>query len=262
MRVKREASISTFAFCPLPFAFLLMSSIYLMRHGQAGLRANYDALSELGRRQASLLGRYLASQGVAFRAAFAGALVRQQATAAEVCCAYGEAGLAFPEIETDHCWNEFDLDGVYADLAPQLAAASEEFRREHEDMLRRIAGSEAAVHREWTRCDTLVMRAWIEGRLPCRAESYTAFQERVLRAAERLQSFSSGEAVAVFTSATPIAIWISHALGVAGNGRLMRLAGVMYNSALTTVRLQGGEATLFTFNGTPHLERAELRTFR
>ena len=70
-----------------------MSSLYLVRHGQAGLRHNYDTLSDLGRRQAGLLGEYLVAQGVRFAAIYAGALVRQQQTAEQVRQAYLRAGL-------------------------------------------------------------------------------------------------------------------------------------------------------------------------
>ena len=60
-----------------------MSSLHLIRHGQAGRRGHYDALSDLGQRQAYLLGQYLAAQNVPFKAFIAGCLNRQRQTAAE-----------------------------------------------------------------------------------------------------------------------------------------------------------------------------------
>ena len=42
----------------------------------------------------------------------------------------------------------------------------------------------------------------------------------------------------------------------------MRLGGVMYNTAITTLRLRADDLMLFTFNGVPHLTEPELRTFR
>jgi len=67
--------------------------------------------------------------------------------------------------------------------------------------------------------------------------------------------------VAIFTSATPIAVWVGMAMGAA-DGRLMRLAAVIYNSAVTTLNLRGEDLRLFSFNGVPHLASADLRTFR
>ena len=61
-----------------------MSRVYLVRHGQAGTRKAYDALSELGRRQARLLGEYFVSEKIHFAGAYSGALLRQEETAAEV----------------------------------------------------------------------------------------------------------------------------------------------------------------------------------
>ena len=86
------------------------------------------------------------------------------------------------------------------------------------------------------------------------------FQARVGRAMNAMAGYASGESIAVFTSATPIAISIGTAVGAA-NGRIMRLAGVMYNSAVSTVRLKHRDLTLYTFNRTAHLP-PDLRTFR
>lgn len=238
-----------------------MSSIYLFRHGQAGLRQNYDTLSELGREQACHLGRYLAGQKVRFDAVYIGGLSRQRQTAAEVCRTYRQAGLDLPEPIQDPTWSEFDLTAVFEELAPVMSAEDAEFRRLYEEILEQLGDATASVHRDWTHCDTLVMRAWMEGRYPTRAESWTAFHERVGRAIDTLSRHRAGENIAVFTSAMPIAIWVGLSMGV-NSGKLMQLAGVMYNSAITTMRLQGRDLTLFTYNGVPHLNEPRLRTFR
>ena len=78
-----------------------MSSLYLIRHGQAGTRGHYDALSDLGHRQAYLLGQHLAAQKVPFKAMIAGCLNRQRQTADEVWRAYREAGVAVPDMVSD-----------------------------------------------------------------------------------------------------------------------------------------------------------------
>jgi hypothetical protein len=52
-------------------------------------------------------------------------------------------------------------------------------------------------------------------------------------------------------------------MALALEGRhVMRLAGVTYNAALTTMRVRGGDLALYSFNGTPHLPEPHLRTFR
>jgi len=98
-----------------------LSSLYLIRHGQAGTRGHYDALSDLGKRQAYLLGQHLAAQKVPFRAFIAGCLNRQRQTAEQVWCAYRDACVAVPEIVLEPQWNEFDLNAVFSEFAPLLS---------------------------------------------------------------------------------------------------------------------------------------------
>jgi len=238
-----------------------LSSLYLMRHGQAGLRHQYDTLSDLGRTQARRLGEYLAAQKIRFSAVYSGALARQQETAREVAGALESAGLIVPEIQTDPNWNEFDLDMVYRTIAPRLSAEDLEFQAEHQTLLHQVVDEHSPVHRTWTHCDTLVVRAWVEGRYEVPGESWQAFRERVCRGLETLNGFTNGDTVAVFSSATPIAVWIGMALRLNAE-HILRLAGVTYNAALTTMRVRDGDLMLFSFNGTPHLPESHLKTFR
>src|SRR5260221_105902 len=83
-----------------------------------------------------------------------------------------------------------------------------------------------------------LVRAWVEGRYDVPGKSWAAFRERVSSAAEALNRFASGESVAIFSSATPIAVWVGMALALQGR-HVMRLAGVTYNAALTTMRVRG-----------------------
>lgn len=238
-----------------------MSSLYLIRHGQAGTRGHYDELSDLGHAQARLLGQYLAAQKVQFKAFLAGGLNRQRQTAEEVWRAYREAEVAVPDIVSEPQWNEFDLTAVFTEYAPLLSAADPGFKQDYQELLRKLEDQDSPLHHAWTDCDTQVMRAWMEGRFPSRTESWTAFGERVLGCRASLGAYQPGDVVAIFTSATPIAIWVAATLGVS-DANILRLAGVMYNSAVTTFRLRDDDVTLFSFNGVPHLTEPRVRTFR
>ena len=238
-----------------------MISVYLIRHGQAGTRGRYDALSDLGKRQAYVLGQYLAAQKIPFKALIAGCRNRQQQTAAEVWRAYREAGVAAPEIVSEPAWNEFDMTAVFSEFAPLLSEADPQFKQDYQELLRKLEDANSPIQHAWTDCDTQAMRAWMEDRYPCQTESWAAFRRRVLGARRSLGEFDSGDAVAVFTSATPISIWVASALGVP-DSHIMRLGGVMYNSAVTTMRLRDDDLMLFSFNGVPHLSEPQLRTFR
>ena len=239
-----------------------MSHVYLIRHGQAGTRQHYDTLSDLGRQQARLLGEYLASQNVQFDAAFSGGLVRQQQTAAQVVEAYSDAGVPFPQIQPHEAWREFDLDHVYRGLAPQLCEADAEFRAAYEAMreeARAHAGDASAeVHRKWNPSDMKVVEAWLDSRFPYDGESWPAFQQRVATA--EFPANGTGK-IAVFTSATPAAIWAGRALDI-HDTRVLRIAGVLHNASITVLRVRGDQVRLFSLNEVPHLPRPEWRTHR
>jgi len=237
-----------------------LSSLYLIRHGQAGTRGHYDALSDLGHRQAYHLGQYLAAQKVPFKALISGCLNRQQQTAAGVRQAYRDAGVAIPDIVPEPAWNEFDMTAVFSEFAPLLCEADPAFKQEYDELMRKLEDKASPIHHAWTDCDTQAMRAWMEGRFPCRTESWNAFRERILSSRARLGIHQPGDAIAVFTSATPISLWVASSLGVPEAG-MMRLAGVIYNTAVTTFRLRDDDLMLFSFNGIAHLD-PPLRTFR
>lgn len=232
-----------------------MSVLYLVRHGQAGTRENYDSLSDVGREQARLLRDHFASQHVEFEAVYSGALSRQRATAEEV--------LPGAKIIVDEGWNEFDLAQVYAGMAPHLMAADDDFRREYEEMQDAIKANPSAhhhpVHRRWNDCDKKVVWAWVESRFEYSGESWPSFVSRIHRALSRV-THHEGNAI-VFTSATPIGVCAAHTLGLE-DGRAMWLAAVLLNASFSTLRIRGDEIRLFSLNNAPHLADLALRTFR
>jgi broad specificity phosphatase PhoE len=242
-----------------------LSNVYFIRHGQAGTRDSYDSLSELGRRQARLLGDYLVAQGIEFAAAYAGGLRRQQQTAAGVADAFAAAGLAFPQLSVDAGWDEFDFHHVYREIAPLMCEDDEEFRREYEEVVAEMsasAGDEGAdVHRRWRASDTQVMDAWVGGRYPYAGETWEQFVARVAACRLKRTDAQPRENIAVFTSAVPTAIWTGRALEVSDD-HVRRLAAVLLNTSYTVLQLRADESLLLTFNAVPHLHSPELRTRR
>ncbi|MBI2684704.1 MAG: histidine phosphatase family protein [Acidobacteria bacterium] len=238
-----------------------MSRVYLIRHGQAGTRQRYDTLSDLGRRQARLLGEYFSSQNIVFQAAYSGGMERQRLTAEEVVAVYRDCGLAFPEVQVHDAWREFDLDHVYRSMAPQLCAADAAFKLAYEAQREqaRVSAEDATaeIHRRWTPCDMKIVEAWLHAKFPYDGESWAAFQQRVGTA-----PFPEGDAnIVVFTSATPMAIWAGRALDI-HDTRTLRIAGVLHNASITILRVRGEQVRLFSMNEMPHLPRAEWRTHR
>jgi broad specificity phosphatase PhoE len=242
-----------------------LSTVYLVRHGQAGTRDSYDSLSELGSRQARLLGEYFVSQTIEFSRAFAGGMLRHQKTAAEVRAAYAASGINFPDIVVEPNWNEFDLDRIYREIGTQLSIADAGFRRELEALTEEIranAGStKARIHRRWMPCDTKVVSAWMGGHYSSAGETWEDFRNRVAACRLAIRGTQKNENIVVFTSAMPIAIWTGMALDIADE-RVMQLAGVLYNASYTVLRVRDEHLQLFMFNAVPHLTTPELRTHR
>jgi broad specificity phosphatase PhoE len=210
-----------------------------------------------------LLGGHFAEQGIEFQEAYAGSLARQRATGAAVL----RAAASSTPIEVDTGWDEFDLAHVYRDMAPHLVRDDPDFAREFAEMQRALVESQGAhdapVHRRWNDCDRKAVRAWVEARYPFTGEPWAAFVERVQAALGRAAAkcLECDGNVIVFTSATPIGVSAARTLEI-GDGRAMWMAAVLFNASFSTLRVRENEVRLFTFNASPHLGSAELRTFR
>jgi broad specificity phosphatase PhoE len=235
--------------------------IYLIRHAQAGSRDNYDVLSELGCEQARLLGEHLSEQGVELGAVYAGGMQRQRHTAEIACEVMAGRGITVPEVTTDERWNEFSLISVYRAIAKRMIEESPEFERDYREMQEAIRRDPHTTGGATGRCDAAVVRAWMAARYDdYKGESWSAFRERIHACGVRLSDNGSNSAIAVFTSATPVAILAAAALGLSDE-KLLSILGVIYNSGITVLRSREEDLRLFSFNATPHLA-ASQRTLR
>jgi broad specificity phosphatase PhoE len=234
-----------------------LTELYLIRHAQAGTRDNYDELSEVGRRQARLLGDYLFSQGLSFGAVHSGGMLRQRLSA-EIACAPFDAK---PELITDERWNEFSLAGLYRAFARRMSEESPAFASDLREMQEALRVDPHTTRGATGRCDAAIVKAWMENRYPdYEGESWNSFRARVHSCALELLDGEVADRVAVFTSATPIAVLAAGALGLTDD-RLISVLGVLYNSGMTILRSRSSELRLFTLNAIPHLP-ADLVTFR
>jgi broad specificity phosphatase PhoE len=232
--------------------------IYFIRHSQAGPRGNYDELSELGIRQAHHLGAYFAHQQIKFDKIYVGNLARQQLTASIVSSHLPNQS----ELITDERWNEFRLDPVYRTIAAKLSLEDEIFAQDFSAMQSMLSEDAYAMRGAVARCDRAVMQAWLAGRFPAEEhESWIDFQVRVSAAFNDLRQHDAKESIAVFTSATPIAIAVANALQLTDK-KTLELAWIVQNSSLTTMKLRDESLHLYSFNATPHLTEESLRTFR
>jgi broad specificity phosphatase PhoE len=101
----------------------------------------------------------------------------------------------------------------------------------------------------------------MENRYPdYEGESWAGFRDRIRECAEGLFSDQQERAIAIFTSATPIAILAGAALALTDE-KLLSVLGVLYNTGVTVMKSRGSDLRLFTLNATPHLN-PQMRTLR
>ncbi|WP_137817102.1 histidine phosphatase family protein [Pseudomonas sp. 2FG] len=236
-----------------------MGSIYLIRHGQASFgAADYDVLSEIGIRQAEILGKHLVELGVRFDRCLSGNLLRQQHTAKAALAQFSAAGLAVPEIETDTAFNEFDADAVIRALLPDLLPEEPEALH----VLRNAAQNRAEFQRLFAR----LIGRWISGEHDQPGlESWQGFVDNVQAGLERiLEQASSKDNVGVFTSGGTITALLRLITGVPSD-KAFELNWQIVNTSLNRLKFRGREVALASFNSHVHLQllkAPELITFR
>ncbi len=216
-----------------------MTTIYLIRHGQASFGAeSYDQLSPNGELQAKLLGRYFDEILKEAPYVVAGSMQRHQQTAQlslDEC---------FPESEilTDSAWNEFNHQQVFARYEPRFNQPEllKQDVSEHEnprDYLGKIFSGAIA---RWTGDDYHHEYD----------ESWPSFKARVESGLENLcdqLSKSRPRYAVVYTSGGVISVAVGKILGLSPE-KTFALNWAITNTSITTLRLVGNEPQLLSLN--------------
>lgn len=235
-----------------------MGSIYLIRHGQASFGSHdYDVLSELGVRQAQLLGEHLAQLGVCLNRCISGNLRRQQDTALTALAALGQHGQT-PELEIDPAFNEFNADAVIASQLPELLKTQPQAL----EIMRRPAEHRA----EFQRLFALMVERWTSG--AHQAPGLQSWQEFVAQVQDGLQRILTGapanQHVALVTSGGTITALLHLLTGMCAS-QAFALNWQIVNTSLSRLKFRGNEAIVASFNSYSHLELLkipELITYR
>ncbi|NGP40634.1 histidine phosphatase family protein [Acinetobacter lwoffii] len=216
-----------------------MTTIYLIRHGQASFGAeSYDQLSPNGELQAKLLGRYFDEILKEAPYVVAGSMQRHQQTAQL------SLDKCFPESEilTDSAWNEFNHQQVFARYEPRFNQPEllKQDVSEHEnprDYLGKIFSGAIA---RWTGDDYHHEYD----------ESWPSFKARVESGLENLcdqLSKSRPRYAVVYTSGGVISVAVGKILGLSPE-KTFALNWAITNTSITTLRLVGNEPQLLSLN--------------
>nr|WP_242455003.1 histidine phosphatase family protein [Pseudomonas sp. MS19] len=236
-----------------------VGSIYLIRHGQASFGAdNYDKLSDIGIRQAEVVGEYLAQLGVTLDRCISGDLQRQQHTATSALSKLHSAGIAVPDHEINAAFNEFDADAVVRALLPGILQDEPEAL----DIMRN-----AAQHRaEFQRLFSLLIMRWVSGEYDIAGlQSWSAFVEQVQGGLQGLlDSAQSKQNIAVFTSGGTITALL-HLITGLPVAAAFELNWQIVNTSLSCLKFRGNSVQLASFNSHAHLQllkAPQLITYR
>lgn len=220
-----------------------MATIYLIRHGQASFGAeNYDQLSELGKRQATVTGEYLRDCGIVLDAAYSGDLSRQRETAS---LALASQPGAVPH-HIDPRFNEIDNDAQIKYLLPKVVkinpaiqALVDKGLSDSKDYQKVID----AVFNYWVspQCDEPAIQSW---------QSYSSAARDALQAV--MDNEGGGKTIGVFTSGGTLATLVAQILGLPGEGTY-QLYEPIINCSVTQVFYNGSKVSLSYFNDSSFL---------
>jgi broad specificity phosphatase PhoE len=215
-----------------------MASIYVIRHGQASFgAANYDKLSDLGCRQAEVLGHYLRDCNIHFDAVYSGDLQRQRKTAELAIASQPES----VQHHIDPRFNEVRNDEQLEVLVPQLLKTDAAIKAL---MDRGLSSSKdyqkviEAVFNYWVSpaCKTPGIQSW---------DDYSSDVRAALAAV--IQAQGSGKTVGIFTSGGTIATIVSQVLGLGGDNAYAFYEPVI-NCSVTRLFYNASKVSLSYFN--------------
>ncbi|MCX5467276.1 histidine phosphatase family protein [Acinetobacter nematophilus] len=216
-----------------------MTTIYLVRHGQASFGAeSYDKLSPNGELQAKLLGQYLDKILKEAPYVVAGSMQRHQQTA-HFALAESFADVA---VVTDHNWNEFNHQQVFAQYDPR-------FNEPH--LLKQDVAREKSPRAYLAQIFEGAINRWTGGEYHHEYdESWPDFKNRVEGALQNLcddLAKSKPRYAIVFTSGGVISVVAGKLLDLSPN-KTFALNWAIANTSLTTLRLVGNEPQLLSLN--------------
>lgn len=226
-----------------------MSTIYLIRHGQAPFGSeDYDRLTPLGFEQAGVLGGALRERLPQIDVVVHGGMQRHRLTA-ETCL---QAWDAKPSPGTDEGFREYDHLDVVDRYMDRKALAG-------------VAADAASRRREFERQFVQVMQRWQAGdHDEAYTESWPVFRDRCTAALERLGArLGRGQTALVFTSGGVISALALALLELPLSG-YADLNWRLVNAGVSKLLLGGGGLRLSTLNEHAHFEgaRSALLTYR
>ncbi|NAS05709.1 histidine phosphatase family protein [Acinetobacter haemolyticus] len=231
-----------------------MSTIYLVRHGQASFgAASYDQLSAKGEQQAQVVGDFLKHSLKQAPLVLAGSMQRHQQTAQLALSKSFNDAL----IQTESAWNEFDHQHVFAQYEPRF---------NQPELLKQDVAQVSNPRAYLAKIFDGAIDRWIGEQYDHEYhETWLGFQTRVETAlhnlCEMVETTQQRQAV-VFSSGGVISVAVGKVLGLNAK-QIFALNWSIANASITSLRWVDGRLQLLSFNEHHYLKAhdAELLTW-
>lgn len=238
-----------------------MSRLIMVRHAQASFdKADYDQLSDLGHKQARLLGDWLA-ETADVKQVYCGPLKRHKQTMDRVYEELNLLGIHWPEPTYVEGLAEHRGPSVLKALLPQLLETDPQIKAWGSE-LQSPNGKSRKIH---LKIFDYAMRKWARGSLDDEHLGFPSWKEftgMVEDTMEKIiQDANSGGAVVAFTSGGTMSAAVGYALGIPNPETVIGLNGLVYNTGISEFLFSADRLSLKAFNAIPHLTRKELLTY-
>lgn len=236
-----------------------MSTLTIIRHGQAKYTSDEPELSELGHKQAERLGTWLAKHELGFDAIYHGPRLRQIDTAKGMIRAAAEHGMKYPQPTELADFDEYHAAAIFKASTPRLVGDPEFQTLVSDGPPSTDPADRKAAQRRFQRFFTKAVELWLGGELEGdKVESFPAFFARVRRGLDHVMATEGrNKRVAIVTSAGPVSVSLGYALALP-DPTTLKMSSVVWNTSMTEHKYRHGEITLVGFNAVPHLHPNEV----
>lgn len=231
-----------------------MARIYLVRHGQANsLGAEYDQLTDLGHKQAFLLGEYFVRMRMEFDFVASGTLKRQKQTLDGMLNPLRSEGTCFPApLELDEL-NEFD-PGLWLHIAQKIRKEDAEFAKTLERYKALQSAGRPSSREIFYKLIQRVLKEWVEG-IHDEPYSFDQYKQKVVNVLNRIPMDAGS--ILLSTSSTPVAVLSGLSLRLA-KADFLPLMRFISNTSLNIFEWKDGQIAPISLNSYPHIQDPDL----
>ena len=222
-----------------------MSFLFLIRHGQASANStDYDQLSALGYHQSKLLGTFLASRNI--QRVFIGPRKRHRQTHDQAM----QSSWPEPQITTQ--LDEFPAHDLMYKALNQLTTQEPSMKQYAEEIHKHVGTDNNAFGILLRRITDL----WVAEKIThADFESFADYKNRLEQFLDQIRHCDSSGDILAFTSAGTLSSIVGLLLQ-ADPTLAIRMTWSVFNGSVTTIRKQGTDLSLASFNAISHIPKS------